>query len=258
MAPPLIQLKDIRLTFGGTPLLSGVELSVSSGERVCLIGRNGSGKSTLLKIAAGLIEADRGTRFLQPGTTVRYLPQEPDFGDFPRRLWPLSRPASAPATTLIGPAIFSNSSDSRATRSPANVSAARLAARRWRRSWPPRRIFCCWTSRPTISTCRRSMAGSRTGKHAVARSSSSAMTGVSSKTFRAHHLARPWPDPADRQGFWPSRPGATRSGGRERDRHKLDRKLVNEDHWLRYGVTGRRKRNYAARQSARAARPAAQ
>ena len=29
MAPPLIQLKDIALTFGGTPLLSGVELSVS-------------------------------------------------------------------------------------------------------------------------------------------------------------------------------------------------------------------------------------
>src|SRR5881409_1633201 len=79
MAPPLIQLKDIRLTFGGTPLLSGVELSVSSAERVCLIGRNGSGKSTLLKIAAGLVEPDHGTRFVQPGATIRYLPQEPDF-----------------------------------------------------------------------------------------------------------------------------------------------------------------------------------
>src|SRR6266404_7379136 len=79
MAPPLIQLKDIALTFGGTPLLSGVELAVSPAERVCLIGRNGSGKSTLLKIAAGLVEADRGTRFLQPGATIRYLPQEPDF-----------------------------------------------------------------------------------------------------------------------------------------------------------------------------------
>ena len=64
MAPPLIQLKDIALTFGGTPLLDGVELSVSAGERVCLVGRNGSGKSTLLKIAAGLIEPDRGTRFM--------------------------------------------------------------------------------------------------------------------------------------------------------------------------------------------------
>src|SRR5947207_4677056 len=81
MAPPLIQLKDIRPTFGGTPLLSGVELSVSSGERVCLIGRNGSGKSTLLKIAAGIVEPDGGSRFVQPGATIRYLPQEPDFGD---------------------------------------------------------------------------------------------------------------------------------------------------------------------------------
>src|SRR5258708_12928658 len=80
MAPQLIQWKDIRLTFGGTPLLSSVELSVSQGERVCLIGRNGSGKSTLLKIAAGLVESDGGSRFVQPGATIRYLPQEPDFG----------------------------------------------------------------------------------------------------------------------------------------------------------------------------------
>ena len=82
MAPPLIQLKDIALTFGGTPLLSGVELSVSAGERLCLVGRNGSGKSTLLKIAAGLMASDGGSRFVQPGATVRYLPQEPDFSGF--------------------------------------------------------------------------------------------------------------------------------------------------------------------------------
>src|SRR5262245_55744515 len=78
MAPPLVQLSDIALTFGGTPLLDGAELSVSAGERVCLVGRNGSGKSTLLRIAAGLTEPDRGTRFVQPGASVRYLPQEPD------------------------------------------------------------------------------------------------------------------------------------------------------------------------------------
>src|SRR5262249_14233532 len=78
-APPLLRLKDIRLTFGGTPLLTGVELSVSPSERVCLIGRNGSGKSTLLKIAAGLVEADSGSCFVQPGATIRYLPQEPHF-----------------------------------------------------------------------------------------------------------------------------------------------------------------------------------
>ena len=78
MAPPLLQLKDIALTFGGTPLLTGAELSVSEGERVCLVGRNGSGKSTLLRIAAGLVEPDSGEVFVQPGAVVRYLAQEPD------------------------------------------------------------------------------------------------------------------------------------------------------------------------------------
>ena len=82
MAPPLLQLKNIALTFGGTPLLTGAELSVSPGERVSLVGRNGSGKSTLLKIAAGLVEPDRGTVFVQPGALLRYLPQEPDFAGF--------------------------------------------------------------------------------------------------------------------------------------------------------------------------------
>ena len=81
MPPPLVQLKSIALTFGGTPLLVDAELTVAAGERVCVVGRNGSGKSTLLKIAASLVEPDRGTRFVQPDATVRYLPQEPEFGD---------------------------------------------------------------------------------------------------------------------------------------------------------------------------------
>lgn len=80
MAPPILMLTDIDLTFGGTPLLEGADLSVRPGDRLCLVGRNGSGKSTLLKIAAGLVEPDAGKRFVQPGTTVRYLPQAPDFG----------------------------------------------------------------------------------------------------------------------------------------------------------------------------------
>jgi ATP-binding cassette subfamily F protein uup len=75
--PPLLTLKDVDLTFGTTKLLDGAELAVGEGERLALVGRNGSGKSTLLKIAAGLVEADKGTRFAQPGATIRYLPQEP-------------------------------------------------------------------------------------------------------------------------------------------------------------------------------------
>src|SRR3954451_11599502 len=82
MPPPLLSLQDIHLTFGTTPLLSGAGMSVSAGDRVGLVGRNGSGKSTLLRIAGGLMQSDSGRRFAQPGATIRYLPQEPDFEGF--------------------------------------------------------------------------------------------------------------------------------------------------------------------------------
>src|ERR1700735_5491019 len=80
--PPLLSLKDVNIRFGNTQLLEGAELSVGEGERLALVGRNGSGKSTLLKIAAGMIEADSGTRFAQPGATIRYLPQEPNLSGY--------------------------------------------------------------------------------------------------------------------------------------------------------------------------------
>ena len=82
MAPPLLNLDGIKLTFGGTPLLDGAALSASAGDKIALVGRNGSGKSTLLKIAAGLIEPQDGEVFRQPSATVRYLPQMPDMDGF--------------------------------------------------------------------------------------------------------------------------------------------------------------------------------
>src|SRR6202044_1171903 len=81
MAPQL-QLRDIRLTLGLTPLLTGAELSISPGDRIALVGRNGSGKSTLLRLAAGEIAPDSGARFIQPGLALAYLEQAPDFAGF--------------------------------------------------------------------------------------------------------------------------------------------------------------------------------
>jgi ABC-type branched-subunit amino acid transport system ATPase component len=78
----LLRLQDVALTFGAASLLSGAGLAVGAGDRICLVGRNGSGKSTLLGIAAGLVQADAGERFAQPGTTIQYLPQEPDLAGF--------------------------------------------------------------------------------------------------------------------------------------------------------------------------------
>ena len=79
MAPPvpLVALNAATIGFGDTPLFENLALGLGRGECACLVGRNGSGKSTLLKLLAGAIEPDGGGRFLQPGATVAYLPQDP-------------------------------------------------------------------------------------------------------------------------------------------------------------------------------------
>ncbi|MEZ6001462.1 ABC-F family ATP-binding cassette domain-containing protein [Hyphomonas sp.] len=81
-APPLITLTDIRLSFGGKPLFTGVSFSLSKGERVALVGRNGAGKSTLMKIISERVEADSGEVWRQPGITFASVAQEPDLAGF--------------------------------------------------------------------------------------------------------------------------------------------------------------------------------
>ncbi len=79
---PLLSLNAVGLTFGGDPLIAGLDLSVRAGERLALVGRNGSGKSTLMRIIAGITEPDSGSRSLGPGVSIGYLEQEPDFAGF--------------------------------------------------------------------------------------------------------------------------------------------------------------------------------
>ena len=58
---PSVKLSRIRKTFGDTPVLADVSLSIEDGEFVALVGPSGCGKSTLLRILAGLEQADSGT-----------------------------------------------------------------------------------------------------------------------------------------------------------------------------------------------------
>jgi len=80
--PPILSLSDVRLSFGGNPLFEGVEFAINKGERAALVGRNGAGKSTLMKIVDGRLEADSGTVWLQPGTRVVTVEQEPDMSRY--------------------------------------------------------------------------------------------------------------------------------------------------------------------------------
>ena len=244
MAPPLIQLKDIALTFGGTPLLSGVELSVSAEERVCLIGRNGSGKSTLLKIAAGLVESDRGSRFVQPGATIRYLPQEPDFGGHATTLAYVEA-GLGPGDDHYQARYLLEQLGLRGDEDPAHVSggeARRAALARVLAPSPDILLLDEPTNHldlPTIEWLEAELEGRRSALVLIShdrrfltnlsRSTAWLDRGKIKQIDRGFAAFEAWRDEVLAE--------------EEREQHKLDRKIVNEEHWLRYGVSGRRKRN---------------
>jgi len=264
MAPPLLILQDIHLSFGGAGLLEAAELVVSPGDRLCLVGRNGSGKSTLLKIAAGSQQPDRGSRFIQPGVALRYLPQAPDLtghgtvqdfvasglgdGDDPHL-----------ARAMLGRLGLSGHED------PDSLSggeAQRAALARVLAPKPDILLLDEPTNHldlPAIEWLERELKGSRT-----------ALVLISHDRRFLENLARAtiWLDRGairrlDR-GFahfeaWRDAILETEA----MDRHKLKRKIARENDWLRYGVTARRKRNqgrlralHALRQKKRDQRPA--
>lgn len=75
-------MKSLNKSFpGGKELLKNIWLSFYPGAKIGIIGTNGSGKSTLLKIMAGLDKEFNGEAWAAEGTTVGYLPQEPQLDE---------------------------------------------------------------------------------------------------------------------------------------------------------------------------------
>jgi ABC transport system ATP-binding/permease protein len=72
----LLSLRGVSLAFGGPRLLDGVDLQIERGERVCLLGRNGEGKSTLLRLIDGQLGPDEGEVLRQQGLRIGRLAQE--------------------------------------------------------------------------------------------------------------------------------------------------------------------------------------
>ncbi len=75
-AMALLSLLDINLSFGGPSILEGLNFQVDAGERVCLLGRNGAGKTTLMRVIAGEINPDSGDVYRPQGAVYTRLPQE--------------------------------------------------------------------------------------------------------------------------------------------------------------------------------------
>jgi ABC transport system ATP-binding/permease protein len=241
---PLLTLQNIALTFGGTPLFEDANLSVSEGDRICIVGRNGSGKSTLMKIAAGLVEADRGARFLQPGVTLRYLPQEPDFGEH-KSVLSYVESGLGPSDDRYQARLLLEELGLTGDEAPATLSGGESRRAALARTLAPNPDVLL-LDEPTnhldiqvIEWLEKRLAGMR-----------SALLLISHDRRFLSNLSR--------GTVWVDR-GGTRSisigfGGfetwrdeflaqEELERHKLARKIEREADWLRYGVTARRKRN---------------
>ncbi|MFA5955254.1 ABC-F family ATP-binding cassette domain-containing protein [Hyphomicrobium sp.] len=244
MAPPLITLKDINLTFGGTPLLEGAELTVAPGDRICLVGRNGSGKSTLLKIAADLVEPDRGERFAHPAASIRYLPQEADFTGFETvrafveaGLGPTDDPYQA--EYLLAELGLSGDAD------PSSLSggeARRAALVRVIAAKPDVLLLDEPTNHLDLTAIE--------WLEATLLKSRSALLLISHDRRFLETLSRAtvWLDRGKtrrlEQGFGAFEDWRDKVLEEEEiERHKLDRKIVRENQWMHGGVTGRRKRN---------------
>src|SRR5436190_14887744 len=244
MPPPLLTLQDTHLTFGGTPLLEGAELSIGERERACLVGRNGSGKSTLLKIAAGLAEADHGVRFVQPGATSRYRPQGPDLTGYPNVLGFVAA-GLAPgddahrARYLLEQLGLTGAED---TAQLSGGEARRAALARALAPEPDILLLDEPTNHldlPAIEWLESELAGSRSAlvlisheRRFLEKLSRATMwldRGITRRIERGFSSFEEWRDQVLEE--------------EEREQHKLGRKIVAEEHWMRYGVTARRKRN---------------
>ena len=73
---PLVVAHGLDVAPGRHPVLTGIDLTVSEGEVVALIGRNGSGKTSLLRCLAGALTPHRGT--VRAELPVAYVPQDPN------------------------------------------------------------------------------------------------------------------------------------------------------------------------------------
>jgi ATP-binding cassette subfamily F protein uup len=78
---PLITLRKLQLSYGDMPLLDEVDLTIEKGERIALLGRNGAGKSTLMRVIQGSVTADDGERVVNSGVRIAHLIQEVPEGE---------------------------------------------------------------------------------------------------------------------------------------------------------------------------------
>ena len=244
MSAQLLTLNAIRLTFGGDPLFEDASMLIGAQARIAVVGRNGSGKSTLLKVAAGIIDADAGERFIDPKCALAYLPQEPDFTGFDTfgEYIDAGRPPTAHdgvSQRLIADLAINADAD------PANASggeARRAAIARAFASEPDILLMDEPTNHLDIAAIDWLEKALKRTRAAVLLISHDRclLEAVTTQTLwvdrgRTYQVDKGFADFETWRDAFLEKEAA--------DAHKLDRKIAAEEDWVRYGVTARRKRN---------------
>lgn len=244
MAPPILKLDDIKLTFGVTPLLDGANLQVEPGDRICLVGRNGSGKSTLMKIAAGLVEAQSGEVFRHPSATIRYLEQAPDFAGYDT-VQAYAEAGLGPGDDAYRVTYLLEHLGLTGQEHPESLSggeARRAALARVMAPEPDILMLDEPTNHldlPTIEWLEGELQQTRSAlvlishdRRFLEKVSTSTVwldRGQSRRLNRGFAHFEEWRDKVLEE--------------EELEQHKLGKAIEREEHWMRYGVTARRKRN---------------
>jgi ATP-binding cassette subfamily F protein uup len=244
MAPPILKLDDIVLTFGGTPLLNGAALQVEPGDRISLVGRNGSGKSTLMKIAAGMVEAQSGEVFRHPNATIRYLEQAPDFAGY-KTVQAYAEAGLGPGDDPYRVTYLLENLGLTGEEDPVRLSggeARRAALVRVMAPEPDILMLDEPTNHldlPTIEWLEDELRKTRSALVVISHDRrflekvSNATVwldrGTSRRLSRGFGHFEAWRDQVLEE--------------EEIEQHKLGKAIEREEHWMRYGVTARRKRN---------------
>ena len=244
--PPLVALKDASLGFGRQPLFQGLDFALMKGDRSCLVGRNGSGKSTLMKVLAGEVALDAGDRTLQPGTTVSYLPQDPDFSgvDTIADFVAGGLAPHTPETDHMVQAVLARV-DMAGDREIAALSGGerrRVAIARALVRLPDVLLLDEPTNHldlPAIEWLEGELERYR-GALLIVSHDRAFLNRLAKSTLwldrsAIRRLDRPFAD----FEAWSEELRAQEAD----ERHKLDRQIVREERWLQRGVTARRKRN---------------
>jgi len=213
-------------------------------ERLCLVGRNGSGKSTLMKIAAGLVESDSGDRFVKPGVSWRYLPQEPDLSAF-RTSYDYIAEGLVGADDGSRIPYLLDALGLTGEEDPSVMSGGEMRRAALARTLAPNPDILMLDE----PTNHLDLPAIEWLENELARSQSAIVLISHDRRFL---------DNLSKRTVWMDR-GETRDLDKgfgafedwrdefleqeELERHKMDRKVHREQHWVVHGVSGRRKRN---------------